>query len=174
MKENERKAEIAKASGVTLTILEATDDFSSQRSDSSSIDSKKITGRKPDSWFQEIDEQLSNELPQLGSSDSRIVNGKLVSNEKQQGIQVGSAGGWNLEVFPGDFVVHRRYGIGRFEGTLLKSKTKLTKQETENQTKRRDEIVKDMLRVKNNNITEIEAVIANFGSENASSSLLLL
>jgi len=126
-KENERKAEIAKASGVTLTILEAADDLSSsQQSDTSSIDAR-VAGRKPDSWFQDIDKQLSSEIPQLGSSDStsRIVNGKLVTNVQQSGIQVGSAGGWNLEVFPGDFVVHRKYGIGRYEGTLLKPKKKI-------------------------------------------------
>jgi len=169
-KENERKTEIAKASGVTLTMLEAEEDVSSpQPSESSSLfEQPKITGRKPASWFQDIDNQLNKEIPQLGSSDSssRIVNGKLVTTEQQQGIQVGSAGGWNLEVFPGDFVVHRKYGIGRYEGSLLKLKRKLTEQEITDQTERRDEIVKEMLRLKNNNITQIEAVIANFGSEN--------
>lgn len=40
----------------------------------------------------------------------------------RQGTYVGSAAGWSLEVFPGDFVVHRKYGIGRFEGIVLKDK----------------------------------------------------
>jgi hypothetical protein len=37
----------------------------------------------------------------------RFVNGKLTSLEQLMGISVGSAGGWSLEVYPGDFVVHR-------------------------------------------------------------------
>jgi transcription-repair coupling factor (superfamily II helicase) len=41
--------------------------------------------------------------------------GKIVNRQNLAGVRVGSAGGWSLEVFPGDFVVHRRYGIGRFE-----------------------------------------------------------
>ena len=45
-----------------------------------------------------------------------------VVTASRQGTYVGSAAGWNLEVFPGDFVVHRKYGIGRFEGIVLKDK----------------------------------------------------
>ena len=169
--ENERKAEIAQASGITLTMLEATDSFSDNETPSNfGFDATKITGKKSRSWFEDLDKELNNELmdnlPHLGSdTNSRIINGKLVTSEKQQGIRVGSAGGWNLEVFPGDFVVHRKYGIGRFDGTILKAKTKLSPEETKAQAERRDEIVKDMLRVKTNNITEIENVIAQFGSE---------
>ena len=49
----------------------------------------------------------------------RFVNGRLTSREQLMGISVGSAGGWSLEVYPGNFVVHRKYGFGRYERTLL-------------------------------------------------------
>ena len=50
-----------------------------------------------------------------GNEDGpRFVNGRLTSREQLMGISVGSAGGWSLEVFPGDFVVHRKYGIGKY------------------------------------------------------------
>ena len=106
---------------MNIDLLEATNDLaSSQQSDKLSIDDM-IVGRKPDSWFQNIDKQLSSEMPELGSSDITlvIVNGKLVTNEKQSDIYVGSAGGWNWEV--------QKYGIGRYEGNLLKQKKCLMK-----------------------------------------------
>ena len=79
-------------------------------------------------------------------------------------MRVGSAGGWTLEVFPGDFVVHRKYGIGRFDTTVVKPKTRLTKEEKEAVAARRNEIVKDMIRDKQIS-TAIEAVVAQFGTE---------
>jgi len=45
--------------------------------------------------------------------------------------------GWSLEVFPGGFVVHRKYGIGRYEQTVLKPKARLTEEEREAAEERR-------------------------------------
>ncbi len=94
----------------------------------------------------------------------RVVNGKLISREETQGVRVGSAGGWTLEVFPGDFVVHRKYGIGRFDRTVIKPKRKLNKEEKDAQALRRNEIVKEMIR-DGKNSEEIEAALAGFGSK---------
>jgi hypothetical protein len=66
--------------------------------------------------------------------------GKIVNTENLAGVRVGSAGGWSLEVFPGDFVVHRKYGIGRFERTMLRSKTRLPADEKKAQDDRRNSI----------------------------------
>ena len=67
------------------------------------------------------------------------MNGKLTSREQLMGISVGSARGegWSLEVFPGGFVVHRKYGIGRYEQTVLKPKARLTEEEREAAEERR-------------------------------------
>lgn len=64
------------------------------------------TGSK--SFFSDVDDELSDEWKELGgASDTTLVDGRVVSRDALQGIRVGSAGGWSLEVFPGDFVVHR-------------------------------------------------------------------
>jgi len=143
-------------------------------------------------WYAEVDEELEQEWNALLSgdgdgSDSDVKNGKnkpfdpaeasvrlakggqVVSNEAMQGIRVGSAGGWSLEVFPGDFVVHRKYGIGRFEKTCLRPKTKLTPEELEAQAKRRTEIMTDELRKRGKNMggttaDVIEEIRSKFGT----------
>lgn len=81
-------------------------------------------------------------------SMSNVVreDGQLIVRDALAGVRVGSAGGWTLEVFPGDFVVHRKYGIGRFERTCLRSKTKLTDAEKETQSQRRAELLTLALR----------------------------
>lgn len=104
------------------------------------------------------------------NNNPSIVNGKLIVNKQDlaNGIRVGSAGGWSLEVFPGDFVVHRKYGIGRYDQTIIKPKTKLTKEEQRNQKLRRNEIVKDLLanrKEKKMDASEIEAIVKNFGTD---------
>lgn len=64
-------------------------------------------------WYAEMDEELQQEWNALvGSKENeepavQMKDGKLVNRETMQGVRVGSAGGWTLEVFPGDFVVHR-------------------------------------------------------------------
>eukprot|EP00529_Nitzschia_sp_RCC80_P008145 CAMPEP_0113515198 /NCGR_PEP_ID=MMETSP0014_2-20120614/40813_1 /TAXON_ID=2857 /ORGANISM="Nitzschia sp." /LENGTH=1198 /DNA_ID=CAMNT_0000411743 /DNA_START=393 /DNA_END=3989 /DNA_ORIENTATION=+ /assembly_acc=CAM_ASM_000159 len=96
---------------------------------------------------------LGSDLPginALGSNlpgtDTVAVNGKIVSREALKGVRVGSAGGWSLEVFPGDFVVHRRYGIGRFEKLKLVPRTKLSEEEKRQRDKRRNELLQEELR----------------------------
>jgi len=94
----------------------------------------------------------------------RFVNGKLTSREQLMGISVGSAGGWSLEVFPGDFVVHRKYGIGRYEKTVLKPKTKLTDEEREDAETRRKEIINELMK-DGRQLDEIQRIVETFGTE---------
>jgi transcription-repair coupling factor (superfamily II helicase) len=97
--------------------------------------------------------------------------GKLVARDALAGIRVGSAGGWTLEVFPGDYVVHRKYGIGRFERTCLRPKTKLTPQEKEAQSQRRAETLTIELRKiqsetgRDVTLDEIQRIRSKFGTE---------
>jgi transcription-repair coupling factor len=134
------------------TTATSTTDSSSSSSSSSSSNNK--------------DNNSNNDL----EDKPTIINGELVLNESSlsNGIRVGSAGGWSLEVFPGDFVVHRKYGIGRYEQTIVKAKTKLSKEEKETQKIRRNDIVKEMLASrKQSNMTpeEIESIVQGFGTE---------
>jgi transcription-repair coupling factor (superfamily II helicase) len=115
-----------------------------------------------------VDEELLEEWQELArDTDTELVNGEIVSRDALQGVRVGSAGGWTLEVFPGDFVVHRKYGIGRFEKTCLRSKTKLTPEELEAQAQRRLEILTTQLRQKAGGLTpdEIQKIRGKFGTE---------
>lgn len=155
--ENAKKASVAQTSGVSLEILEK--EFVPE--EESNFKPSNVKGKSGQSWFDgdaEIDENL------LGEEGPRIVNGKLIDRKEQQGVRVGSAGGWTLEVFPGDFVVHRKYGIGRFDKAILKPKKKLTKVEKEARAIRRNEIVKGMIKDRQNS-TAIEQVVANFGTD---------
>ena len=94
----------------------------------------------------------------------RFVNGKLTSLEQLMGISVGSAGGWSLEVYPGDFVVHRKYGIGQYEKTVLKPKTKLTMEEREAVDSRRKEIINQLMQ-EGKGVEDIQKVVETFGTE---------
>ena len=141
----------------------------------------KAASEQNSRWFAEVDEELQQEWNELvGSSDNstgavenidvQLDGGKLVTRDTLQGVRVGSAGGWSLEVFPGDFVVHRKYGIGRFEKTCLRPKTKLTKQEKEARDKRRSEIMTKELRKygkKEGGVTPdiIQQIRSKFGTE---------
>ena len=100
-----------------------------------------------------------------GNEDGpRFVNGRLTSREQLMGISVGSAGGWSLEVFPGDFVVHRKYGIGKYEKTVLKIKTKLTPEERSAAEERRKEIINGLMR-EGRQLDEIQRVVETFGTD---------
>jgi len=104
-----------------------------------------------------------------------LIDGVLKSKGERMGVSVGSAGKWSLEIFPGDFVVHRKYGIGRFERTVLKPKSKLTEAELEAQTARRNEIIrKAMVGIFPSSFTEdgknitsmnIEDIVSKFGTD---------
>ena len=151
---------------MTLSLLEKTENFVEE----SNFKPLNVKSKTSSSWFDDLDEDLNNELDNLNGDEMsngegpRFINGKLVSRDQQMGVRVGSAGGWSLEVFPGDFVVHRKYGIGRFDKTVVKPKTKLSKEEKLEQTYRRNEIVKEMIRDKHNS-TMIEQTIQKFGTE---------
>jgi len=69
-------------------------------------------------WYAEVDEELqqewnalvgtaNNETNQVENVKVQVSGGKVINKESLHGVRVGSAGGWSLEVFPGDFVVHR-------------------------------------------------------------------
>jgi len=139
-KENLTTAKLAEKVGVTITELEPEDDFESNPIQ------LNLPTQKKNGWFDEIDRELDRELEQ--DEEPTVVNGKLVESKKRQakkkGILVGSAGGWSLEVFPGDYVVHRKYGIGRFERTTLKPKGKLTEEDEEAQSTRRQELIQKL------------------------------
>ena len=77
---------------------------------------------------------------------------------------MGSAGGWSLEVFPGDFVVHRKYGIGRYEKTVLNPKNKLSDEEHEAAEERRKEIINDLMK-EGRQLEEIQRIVETFGTE---------
>jgi superfamily II DNA or RNA helicase len=143
--ENEVKLVLAKQSGVDLDFLEAKDE-GSVWDENGNV--KVTVGSGPSSWFEELDEDLDEEWKGLGANETDTTlseNGQIVSKDALKGIRVGSAGGWSLEVFPGDFVVHRKYGIGRFDKTCVSPKTKLTPEEREGQKLRRVEIMRDEL-----------------------------
>lgn len=186
VKEMEMKVDIAKQAGVTLTMLEAPDtderDNSKENNKSNFNPTIGVTGKS--SWFAQEDninlEAEFQSLPKTADGENgngeedkgnllkedgpRFVNGKLTSREQLMGISVGSAGGWSLEVYPGDFVVHRKYGIGRYEKTVLKPKSKLTTEEKEAAETRRKEIINDMMK-DGKQLDEIQRFVETFGTE---------
>mmetsp|Transcript_32183 Transcript_32183/g.68104 ORF Transcript_32183/g.68104 Transcript_32183/m.68104 type:complete len:1250 (-) Transcript_32183:85-3834(-) len=190
-KELEMKVNIAKQAGVTLTMLEPTDtdDSSNDNKENKSNFNPSIGSAKKSSWFNPEDEfDLETEFQSLpktangeasgdddgtkasssnnliGDDGPRFVNGKLTSREQLMGISVGSAGGWSLEVFPGDFVVHRKYGIGRYERTVLKSKSKLTSDERVAAEARRKDIINELMK-EGKQLDEIQKIVETFGTD---------
>jgi len=176
--ELELKVNLAKQAGVTLTMLEPTDTEDSPAEEGSTFKPAIDSGRR-ESWFSKDESlDLQSELQALQSKDAsssiedklsgedgpRFVDGKLMNREQLMGISVGSAGGWSLEVFPGDFVVHRRYGIGRYDKTVLKPKSKLTEEEREASEARRKEIINELM-ASGKQLHEIQAVVEKFGTE---------
>jgi hypothetical protein len=103
--ENAKKAALAQESGVTLEMLGPKEVSIWDEEGNVQI----TAGSSRNSLFQELDEDLQQEWEAMGAADTdtSLVNGQLVSRDALQGVRVGSAGGWSLEVFPGDFVVHR-------------------------------------------------------------------
>ena len=163
----EQKAMLAKEQGVQLELLAPPEDFAplwenenvqirpgsmfygendgSEASDDLSEEWQAIT-ENDDATQLRTQDHLKNILEDVVQQKQKDGNQKLVPRDALQGVRVGSAGGWTLEVFPGDFVVHRKYGIGKFERTCLRSKTKLTPAEKEAQSQRRAEILTQKLR----------------------------
>ena len=181
----EKKVHIAKQAGVTLTMLEPADFAEGAGAEDAADGDQRnafdidVKGRKK-SWFtteQTVDVEAElQSLPRSADGDAsggdaaskddepRFVNGQLKSREQLMGVSVGSAGGWSLEVFPGDFVVHRKYGIGRYDRTVLRPKTKLTPEEKEASDARREEITRGLLAEKKS-MQEIEEVLKTLGTE---------
>jgi transcription-repair coupling factor (superfamily II helicase) len=159
--ENKRKSELAQSQGVMFDIIEK----DVLPSEESNFKPTNVKGKSQASWFEELDQEIQTNAGFIDNEDGpQILNGKLISREEQQGIRVGSAGGWTLEIYPGDFVVHRKYGIGRFEKTVIKPKTKLSEGEKEAQASRRNDIVKQMVQEKKD-ASEIDAIVSKFGTE---------
>jgi transcription-repair coupling factor (superfamily II helicase) len=190
--DNARKADLAEAAGVALEVLEpkqAVDDAKNIWEESGNV--QISAGSK--SWFADMDEDIQAEwealttssptsAPDVSTTDAPIdtkastvaawdvtmddKTGKMVSRDALAGVRVGSAGGWTLEVFPGDFVVHRKYGIGRFERTCLRAKTKLTATESQARDERRAEILTAELR-RRKKVTpdEIQDIRSRFGTD---------
>jgi len=179
-RENEQKTEIAKKSGVTFTLLENEPDSWDEEDEDKPTRFRARKKGKP-SWVTELDADMNSELQRIGVAGSesssptaaaagnvgpRFVNGKLVVNrdEGDMGIRVGSAGGWSLEVFPGDFVVHRKYGIGKYDRTIVVPKTKLSDAEVKLQTEARENIMRTLVR-EGKAKDEIQSVVRKFGTE---------
>ena len=171
--ETEMKVNLAKAAGVSLTLLEPSESDSSTES-TSSFNTDLRTGKAP-SWFSsedsfDLDSEIQSMLRKGDNDDDdeenklQFVNGKIQSRQQRMGIAVGSAGGWSLEVFPGDFVVHRKFGIGRYEKVVLQPKKKLTPEEAEAQEFRRKEIINGLMK-EGKELDEIQREVEKFGSE---------
>lgn len=189
--ETEMKVNLAKAAGISLTMLEPTDTASNPEGETKSnfVTTGKILGEKP-SWFGPDDSfDMQTELQSImsqgsGSNDIdenaegtttsievpnnddtiQVVNGKIQSRQQLMGISVGSAGGWSLEVYPGDFVVHRKFGIGRYEKVVLQPKKKLSTEEKQRQEERRKEIIDELMK-DGKDLEEIQRVVETFGTE---------
>jgi transcription-repair coupling factor (superfamily II helicase) len=190
--ENQRKAQLAQQSGISLEILEAPEKGIFDENDNIQIVSATAIAdaKKKASFFTKFDQDLQQEWEAMESehdsededgmnrnnnveadgqyttAETVQVNGKIVSRDTLQGVRVGSAGGWTLEVFPGDFVVHRKYGIGRFERTCRRPKTKLSKAELEAQDRRRDEIIREEISKVPGGVTPeyLQSVRSKFGT----------
>jgi transcription-repair coupling factor (superfamily II helicase) len=180
LKENERKAKLASMAGVQYEVLEPREP-SYYADDDGNV---KVTLGSAKGWFDEMDQELADEWKELTGDSSNTAGelataanhvhfaktGKLLSRDALSGVRVGSTGGWSLEVFPGDFVVHRKFGIGRFDRTCLQPKTKLSAKEQEAMEKRRAGLLEEKLKelqAKKIPITptEIQKVRSTFGTE---------
>jgi len=124
--EHNRTIELAKSVGVTLQSIPPRPPASSTDGEGRALTLSTEAREKAKSLGWDgggvVDLDLEDDDGELDLEPS-VKNGKIVTKaENVEGIKVGSAGGWSLEVFPGDFVVHRKYGIGRFDGTTTKAK----------------------------------------------------
>lgn len=177
--ENKQKTEQAKIQGVDLEVLEAQETTVTE--DNGNIQIKAGSASSSELWYNKMDEDLQEEWEAMEAGNEDIVaadgqqettdtvqiDGKIVSKDTLQGVRVGSAGGWSLEVFPGDFVVHRKYGIGRFERTCLRPKSKLTQEEIEARDARRAEILTQELKKISGGVTpdQIQEIRSKFGTD---------
>jgi transcription-repair coupling factor (superfamily II helicase) len=185
-KENEIKAMIARQQqGVELEIIEPPDETGSVFDYNDNVKIQSASAKAEDSWYAEMDQDLKQEWEAMegitsigGNGDDAVsgmngvssilnVDGKIVPREALKGVRVGSAGGWTLEVFPGDFVVHRKYGIGRFERTCLRPLAKLTPEQMDARERRRKEMVREEISRNHGGLSpqEIIKLQQKFGTE---------
>jgi RecG-like helicase len=167
---NNLTAKAAQSGGLLYQVLEPKSNIAPSYDDGE----VQINFGTKKSWFESMDSDLAEEWKALTGSDKdsdemdvAVSDGKIVARDAMSGVRVGSLGGWTLEVFPGDFVVHRKYGIGRFEKTCLRPKTKLTIEEQEARDERRAEILTTELRKLKNGVTaeQIQNIRSKFGTE---------
>jgi transcription-repair coupling factor (superfamily II helicase) len=192
-KDNRAKMRLAESLGVQFTVLSGPAPPTSgakYRDETGTLALQAGGTVSSSSWFAEMDQELAEEWKELtmnddiseisdGGDESAVDSplegpgsaletrdGKLVPRDAVSGVRVGSAGGWTLEVFPGDFVVHRKYGIGRFERTCLRPKTRLSPEEQRARDERRGEILtKELRRRKSVTPEEIQEIRSKFGTE---------
>ena len=180
--DNRRKAELARKQGVQLEVLEPLE--GSIDEENGNLNIQIGSGKKSRNfWFEKLDKELQvewnameegNEKADENNGDAKNavidtvqVDGKMVSRDSLAGVRVGSAGGWELEIFPKDFVVHRKYGIGRFERTVLRPKAKLTKEEEAARDSRRAELLREAVKGIPGGATpqQIQEIRSKFGTE---------
>ena len=174
--ENLAKSRMAESQGVQLEVLDPQENGGWD--ENGNIKIVTASASASNHYFNEVDKDLEKEWTALETgnndadggkqeADTVQINGKIVSRDTLQGVRVGSAGGWELEVFPGDFVVHRKYGIGRFERTCLRSRSKLSVDEQKARDERRAEILTTELKKITGGVTadDIQAIRSKFGTE---------
>lgn len=189
--ENQIKLRLAKESGINMDFLDAKEEedvFALTKESTKTLLQRKMKASSSSSWFEELEDDLEEEWKEtfMGdnnnnnkttSSAEQVANvltkdkqtGKVMTREKARGIRVGSAGGWTLEVFPGDFVVHRKYGIGRYDQTVVRPKTKLNPEEKAKQEERRSELTKIWLKEEMGGRcapAELQEFHSKFGTQN--------
>jgi hypothetical protein len=155
-------SKIAKTVGVTMTALQRPDISSSKQSNSSSILEETLTQIRTST--RTVTNRNHNKNKNQYSNNT-TENNKEVFHAKEQGTLVGSAGGWSLEIFPGDFVVHRKYGIGKFTKTLL---VDVQIEEGSSQHVAQQERRKKLIRAAKKagwQIPKIQKLVATFGTE---------
>ena len=109
-------------------------------------------------------ERSKKNVQKLENFKKKKEQERNIDDSSNGGTFVGSAGGWTLEIFPGDFVVHRKYGIGRYERTVVVDKiVELGTEEHYNQQRRREALVKAAKNAKWS-ATKIEKLVNAFGT----------
>ncbi|KAL7519640.1 hypothetical protein ACHAWX_004399 [Stephanocyclus meneghinianus] len=139
------------------------DNFDMQSEFQSMLENRSNQNERTDNENDENEDSFSDSQD-FSDDNLKFVNGQLTSREQLMGISVGSAGGWTLEVYPGDFVVHRKFGIGRYEKVVLQSKKKLTAEEKQAQETRRKEIINELMK-EGKDLEEIQRVVETFGTD---------
>eukprot|EP00934_Nitzschia_sp_Nitz4_P003378 Nitzschia sp. Nitz4//scaffold86_size83305//57770//61093//NITZ4_005268-RA/size83305-exonerate_est2genome-gene-0.40-mRNA-1//1//CDS//3329559268//3368//frame0 len=104
-------------------------------------------------WYHAMDQDLEKEWEQIENPTSCDVetlpptntvhlDGVVTSREALRGFRITRKGGSTLDLNPGDYVVHQKFGIGRFQGFAIVSGRKLSAAEQAMRQKEKwDELV---------------------------------